>query len=65
MFAAEIRENRVDRMRVHIHWKWHLYEVYLKINGQMHYLWRPVDHEGEVLELFITSNSPGHRFAEG
>jgi putative transposase len=26
----------------------------VKINGAMHYLWRAVDHEGEVLESFVT-----------
>ena len=26
----------------------------MKINGEMHYLWRAVDHEGEVLEVFAT-----------
>lgn len=26
----------------------------MKINGQQHYLWRAVDHEGEVLESFVT-----------
>jgi putative transposase len=26
----------------------------VKINGEMHYLWRAVDHEGEVLESFAT-----------
>ena len=31
-------------------WRWHLDEMYVKINGEMHYLWRAVDHEGEVLE---------------
>ena len=25
-----------------------------KINGERHYLWRSVDHEGEVLESFVT-----------
>ena len=54
MFAAEIRRKRVDRMRAHTHWQWHLDEVYVKINGEMHYLWRAVDHEGEVLESFAT-----------
>jgi putative transposase len=29
-------------------------EVYVKINGEMHYLWRAVDHEGEVLESYVT-----------
>ena len=27
---------------------------YVKINGELHYLWRAVDHEGEVLESFVT-----------
>ena len=31
-------------------WKWHLDEVFVKINGERHYLWRVVDHEGEVLK---------------
>ena len=26
----------------------------MKINGDMHYLWRAVDHEGEVLESFVS-----------
>ena len=26
----------------------------MKINGERHYLWRAVDHEGEVLECFVT-----------
>ena len=40
MFAGEIRRKRVDHMRSYTHWKWHLDEVYVKINGEMHYLWR-------------------------
>ena len=35
-------------------WKWHLDEVFMKINGERHYLWRAVDHEGEVLESYVT-----------
>ena len=54
MFAAEIRKKRVDRMRAHTHWRGHLDEVYVKINGEMRYLWRAVDHEGEVLESYVT-----------
>jgi transposase-like protein len=42
MFAAEIRRKRVDRMRAHTPWSWHLDEVYVKINGETHYLWRAV-----------------------
>jgi putative transposase len=54
MFAGEIRRRRVEHMRAHTHWRWHLDEVYVKINGEMRYLWRAVDHEGEVLESFVT-----------
>ena len=54
MFAAEIRRKRVQRVRAFTHWRWHLDEVYVKINGEMRYLWRAVDHEGEVLESFVT-----------
>jgi putative transposase len=54
MFAAYIRRQRVSRMRGFRHWRWHLDEMYVKLNGEMVYLWRAVDHEGEVLESFIT-----------
>lgn len=37
-------------MRAFTHWRWHLDEI----NGQMHYLWRAVDHEGEVVESFAS-----------
>ena len=54
MFAAEIRRNRVQRMRSYSNWQWHLDEVFVKIKGEMHYLWRAVDQEGEVLESYVT-----------
>jgi len=53
MFASEIRKRRVEGMRSS-HWRRHLDEVFGKINGERHYLWRAVDHEGEVLESFVT-----------
>lgn len=53
MFAAEIRKRRVEGLRSS-RWGWHLDEVFVKINGERHYLWRAVDHEGEVLESFVT-----------
>ena len=53
MFAAEIRKRRVNH-RLFSQWRWHLDEVFVRINGEMHYLWRAVDHEGEVLEVFAT-----------
>ena len=54
MFAAEIRKKRVSRMRAYSNWQWHLDEVFVKINGETHDLWRAVDHEGEVLESYVT-----------
>ena len=53
-FAAEIRRRRAESLRAVPQWRWHLDEVFVKINGEMHYLWRAVDHEGEVLEVFAT-----------
>jgi putative transposase len=41
-------------MRRFKQWRWHLDEVYVKIRGETHYLWRAVDHEGEVLEAYVT-----------
>ncbi len=54
MFAADIRRKRSASMRTHIQWRWHLDEVFVRINGEIYYLWRAVDHEGEVLEVFVT-----------
>jgi len=53
MFAAEIRKRRIHH-RSYSHWRWHLDEVFVRINGVTHYLWQAVDHEGEVLEVFAT-----------
>lgn len=53
LFAAEIRKRRVSGIRSS-RWRWHLDEVFVKISGERHYLWRAVDHEGEVLESFVT-----------
>ena len=54
LFAADIKRKRSASMRVHIQWRWHLDEVFVRINGDTYYLWRAVDHEGEVLEVFVT-----------
>ena len=54
LFAADIRRRRVSRMREYRHWRWHLDEIYVRINGEMRYLWRAVDHEGEILESYVT-----------
>jgi putative transposase len=53
MFAVEIRKRRVVH-HSYSQWRWYLDEVFVLINGETHYLWRAVDHEGEVLEVFVT-----------
>ena len=55
MFAGEIRKRRVAQMRSYPQWRWHLDEVFVKVNGRLCYLWRAVDHEGEVLEAVVTA----------
>jgi putative transposase len=60
-FAAEIRKERVSGIRSS-RWRWQLDEVFVKIEGVQHYLWRAVDHEGEVLEatcpIYVTDMRP-------
>ena len=33
---------------------WHLDEVFVKIMGKRHYLWRAVDQEGDVVDILLT-----------
>ena len=54
MFAGELRRKRANRMQNVRQWRWHLDEMYVKLNGEMVYLWRSVDHEGEILESYVT-----------
>ena len=54
LFAAEIRTRRVRHGSYSL-WRWHLDEVFVRINGKTCYVWRAVDHEGEVLEVVATT----------
>ncbi|MDP9312683.1 MAG: IS6 family transposase [Chloroflexota bacterium] len=47
--------NRLRRRRARPGDKWHLDEVFLKINGKQHYLWRAVDQDGSVLDILVQS----------
>jgi putative transposase len=53
-FASQIRRNRGRQYGSR--WQWHLDEMFVKINGESYYLWRAVDHEGEVLEAYVTQS---------
>ncbi len=50
-FAKSIQKKRRYH---HSNWSWHLDEVFVKIKGKRYYLWRAVDHEGEVLEAYVS-----------
>ena len=54
LFTREIRKKRISHPQNYSNWKWYLDEVFVKINGETHCLWRAVDHEGEVLEAFVS-----------
>ena len=54
LFVNSIRKRRIEKRNGFQQWQWHLDEVFVKINGEAHYLWRAVDHEGEVLESYVT-----------
>jgi len=45
--------NQLRRRRPHPGDKWHLDEVFIRINGKIHYLWRAVDQHGNVLDILV------------
>jgi putative transposase len=47
--------NQLRRGRPHPGDRWHLDEVFVKINGITHYLWRAVDQHGNVLDVLVQS----------
>ena len=48
-YAAQLRRRRPRPGD-----KWHLDEVFVKINGTTHYLWRAVDQHGDVLDILCS-----------
>jgi putative transposase len=45
--------NRLRQRRPRPGDKWHLDEVFIRINGTIHYLWRAVDQHGNVLDILV------------
>jgi putative transposase len=45
--------NQLRRRRPRPGDKWYLDEVFLRINGERHYLWRAVDQEGNILDILV------------
>jgi hypothetical protein len=66
MFASTIRKRRVQAMRQHTHWRWHLDEIYVRVQGEMRYLWRPttrakcldLSRSGRPLERQVSGANP-------
>jgi putative transposase len=53
ILASETRKSRIKGMRSGL-WRWHLDEMFVRINGKRHYRLRADDHKDEVLESFVT-----------
>ncbi len=47
--------NELKRRRPRPGDKWHLDEVFIRIRGRLHYLWRVVDQHGHVLDVLVQS----------
>jgi putative transposase len=50
---GQIYANKLRRRSPQPGDRWHLDEVFLKINGRIHYLWRAVDQDGDVLDILV------------
>ena len=53
--SAQTYANGLRRRRARPGDKWHVDEVFIKIRGKTHYLWRAVDQQGTVLDILVTS----------
>ncbi len=47
--------NSLRRKRPRLGDRWHMDEVFIKIHGRVHYLWRAVDQDGDVLDILVQS----------
>lgn len=51
LFAKDLKKKSPNS---NSNWRWHIDEVFVKINGETYYLWRAVDQEGTVLDCHVT-----------
>jgi putative transposase len=47
-YARTLRQHRCRVGR-----RWHVDEVFIRINGRIHYLWRAVDQNGQVVDILV------------
>ena len=57
-FGAEFA-RKLRRRRPRPGDTWHLDEVFIRINGKLHYLWRAVDQHGVVLDILVQQRRDG------
>jgi len=51
LFAKDMKKKSNNP---HSNWRWHIDEVFVKINGKNYYLWRAIDHEGAILDCYVS-----------
>ncbi len=51
LFLLLFRKKRIHPSPNYSNWRWHLDEVFVKINEETHYSWRAVNNEGEGLDF--------------
>ncbi len=56
MFASEIKKRRIAGIQSS-KWRWHLDEMFVKVSDERYYLWRAVDHAGEMLERALSEEN--------
>jgi len=56
MIARRLRQGRPRPSD-----RWHLDEMVIRIAGRRMYLWRAVDHEGEILDILVHRKSGSHQ----
>jgi putative transposase len=47
--------NTLKRRRPQPGDKWHMDEVFIRIRGKLHYLWRAIDQDGNALDILVQS----------
>ena len=57
-FGSAVADN-LRRRRPRPGDKWHLDEVFIRIQGKLRYLWRAVDQNGVVLDILVQSRRDG------
>ena len=51
LFSKEMKKKSRNSIS---NWRWHIDEVFVKINGELHYLWRAVDQEGTIIDCYVS-----------